>query len=240
MRVKYLVSMSVGLGLLCCSLPVQAADQTVPGAGNGAAVSLSNQSPLVQSAVHLVERKITRLRDPLLKSATQDAVTNSTTCVTHRANLSDSQKTALVQQLKNAGLVDPADDATFPGGLKAGVFPPVLNDGSSCPQLPQPFSSAPGSSFGGHHSYPGGLAVHETFNEVSDLNIASGYRRVYGKPGPDGLPVVMQSDDGLYTDQSADISISTDIIIAAPIRHDWAKTIVFQWNSDGTEFKELN
>src|SRR5262249_4826478 len=158
--VKHFVSLCVGLGLLCCSLPVRAADQTVPGAGNGAAISLSNQSPLVQSAVHLIERKIARLRNPLLKSATLDALTNSSTCVAHRANLSDNQKTALVQKLMDAGLVNPADDATFPGGLKAGVFPSVLNDGSPCPQLPQPFSSAPGSVFGGHHSYPGGLPVH--------------------------------------------------------------------------------
>src|SRR5262249_9117020 len=187
MRVKYVVSLGMGLGLFCGSLPVRAADQTVPGAGNGAAISLSNQSPLIQSAVKLLEREIARLRNPLLKSATQDAVTNPTTCVTHRANLSDSQKTALVQKLMDAGLVNPADDATFPGGLKAGVFPPLVNDGGPCPQLPQLFSSAPGSVFGGHHSYPGGLAVHEAFNEGSDLNLASGYRRVYGNTGPGGL-----------------------------------------------------
>ena len=29
-------------------------------------------------------------------------------------------------------------------------------------------------------------------------------------------------------------------MIAAPIWHDWAKTIVFQWNADGSEFPELN
>ena len=34
--------------------------------------------------------------------------------------------------------------------------------------------------------------------------------------------------------------IDQDVIIAAPIWHDWAKTIVFQWFADGTEFKELN
>src|SRR5262249_49217085 len=240
MRVKYLASLGMGLGLFCGSLPVRAADQTVPGAGNGAAVNLSNQSPLVQSAVKLIERGIARLRDPRLKSTTLDALTNPSTCVTHRANLSDSQKSALLQQLKNAGLVDPADDATFPGGLKAGVFPPLVNDGGPCPQLPQPLSSAPGSVFGGHHSYPGGLAVHEAFNEISDLNLASGYRRVYGNSGPKGLPVVKPSDEPAENGQSADFFISPDIITAAPLWHDWAKTMVFQWNSDGTEFKELN
>ena len=37
----------------------------------------------------------------------------------------------------------------------------------------------------------------------------------------------------------SDISIDQDLIIAPPIWHDWAKTIVFQWNADGTEFQEL-
>ena len=205
MRVIHLVSLSVGLGLLFYTLPVRAADQTVPGAGNEAAISLSNQSPLVRSALQLLERKIARLRSPLLKSATLDALTNPSTCITHRANLSDSQRTALLQQLKDAGLVALADDATFPGGLKAGVFPPLVNDGGSCPQLPQLFSSAPGSVFGGHHSYPGGLTVHEAFNEVSDLNFASGYRSIYGNSGPGGLPVVKLSDDSSANEQNADI-----------------------------------
>jgi hypothetical protein len=30
------------------------------------------------------------------------------------------------------------------------------------------------------------------------------------------------------------------VVIAAPIWHDWAKTIVFQWGADGQSFKELN
>jgi hypothetical protein len=38
---------------------------------------------------------------------------------------------------------------------------------------------------------------------------------------------------------TADIFIDEDLIIAAPLWHDWAKTIVFQWNADGTEFQEL-
>src|SRR5260370_1402910 len=78
-----------------------------------------------------------------------------TTCVQHRAGITPAKKAALLQQLLTAGLVDPNDDATFPGGLLAGVFPPILNEGSACPQLPQAFYSAPGSVFAGHHSYPG-------------------------------------------------------------------------------------
>ena len=36
------------------------------------------------------------------------------------------------------------------------------------------------------------------------------------------------------------MAIDQDIILAAPMWHDWAKTIVFQWNTDGSELPELN
>jgi hypothetical protein len=49
-----------------------------------------------------------------------------------------------------------------------------------------------------------------------------------------GLPVIKPNS------QTSDIVIQDDLMIAAPLWHDWAKTMVFQWNSDGTEFAELN
>src|SRR6266851_5084752 len=113
-------------------------------------------------------------------------------------------------------------------------------DASTCPQLPQSFFSAPGSFFGGHHSWPGGLAVHESFNDVSGLNLANGYRRVYGY-SQGGFPVINPSNvSPLVSGAPADILLSEDVMIAAPIWHDWAKPMVFQWNSDGTEFLELS
>ena len=39
---------------------------------------------------------------------------------------------------------------------------------------------------------------------------------------------------------AADIAIDQDIMIAAPIWHDWAKTMVYQWTETGGEFPELN
>src|SRR5262249_43262253 len=36
------------------------------------------------------------------------------------------------------------------------------------------------------------------------------------------------------------VFIDQDVILAAPMWHDWAKTLVFQWNVDGSEFTELN
>lgn len=228
----------IWLGLLSMSLgfvaqPVRA-DQTVPGAGNATAIALSDKSPMVQSAKAFLLGQINNIGNATIRVVTLDAIGNPQTCVTHRAGLTASDKQTIVQQLIAAGLVDTADGSTFPGGLIAGVFPPLLNDGSACPQLPQTFFSAPGSFFGGHHSWPGGLAVHESFNDVSNLNLARGYRRVYGQTGSKGLPVIGDESDG------SGVFLSQDVAIAAPIWHDWAKPMVFQWNSDGSEFLELS
>jgi hypothetical protein len=238
-------------GVLCLGLlgaifgwaaqPARAADQTVPGPGNAAAMSLSNKSPMVQSAREFLIKNIKQIDNDDIQSATFDAIANPKTCVTHRAGVRDSDKDAILQKLLAAHLVDPNDNATFPGGLRAGVFPPLLEDGSACPQIPQTFFSAPGSFFGGHHSYPGGLAIHEVFNDVSNLNFANGYRRVYGHSNEDGFPVInLTRDSTLVSDRPVDIFLSEDVTIAAPIWHDWAKSIVFQWNSDGSEFLELS
>lgn len=237
MRAKcFLPMLLLGISLLLFPTPALAADQTQPGGGNGVAVKLSQRSPLVQSAQQFLVQQLQSVQNGTIKAATLDAINNPQTCVAHRAGVTNSQKTAILQRLISAGLVDQADNNTFPGGLIAGIFPPLLQDGSGCPQLPQAFYSAPGSSFNSHHSYPGGLVVHESFNDISDLNLVIGYSRVYGNPQSSGLPIVNPST----SQQSTDLPFSLDVIIAAPIWHDWAKSVVFQWNSDGTEFQELN
>jgi len=86
-----------------------------------------------------------------------------------------------------------------------------------------------------HHAYPGGLPVHEAFNNLSNLSFANNYRLIYGQTNRNGLPVI-NPEHKLHSD----IYISDDLLIAAPIWHDWAKSIVFQWHTDGTEFSELN
>jgi hypothetical protein len=221
---------------LAASVPLvaRAADQTVPGAGNAAAAKLAAASPLVRSALRHLQQNAERVRDAKLHHATVDALFNPSTCIAHRAGVDAAGKSTILDELLQAGLYAPTDAANFPGGALAGVFPPVLSDGTSCPQLPQPFGSAPGSVFGGHHSYPGGLPIHETFNDISDLHLAAGYRQVYGNSRGDGLPEIGEGHGG------DDITIDEDIILAAPLWHDWAKPLVFQWNSDGSEFAEFN
>ncbi len=115
------------------------------------------------------------------------------------------------------GLAAPAvaDDQTEVGAGNeeaaqlAGIFPPLLEDGTECPRLPQPFFSAPGSSYGGHHSFPGGLVVHETFNDLSGIQLAAGYRRVYGSSScPSEAPATTMITGVLATRGPEDITSS--------------------------------
>jgi hypothetical protein len=228
---------SCGLAAVVLSFAVSfsSAQQIQPGAGNAAAVALAQKSPEVQSAYNFLLSQARLLKNARLRNQTLDALSNPRTCVTHRAGVDANKKNEILQQLVSAGLINSADGAAFPGGALAGVFPPVLDEGSKCPHLPQAFFSAPGSVFGGHHSYPGGLPVHESNNDISDENLAEQYRSVYGNSFF-GLPTVSREPVG----KTPGFVIDQDIIVGAPLWHDWAKSIVFQWNADGTEFPELN
>jgi len=214
------------------------AGEPVPGAGNVAAAEVASSSALVSSARKLLSSRIAKINDRTLAATVRDLIENPSVCVRHRANESVASKQAIIAALNTAGLYSLPDAAEFRGGVSAGVFPPVVGAGSACPHLPQPFHAAPGSGFGGHHSYPGGLVLHETVNEFIYAGLASSYRRVYGHTGPGGLPVVAPGDRD--ADDKADQLIDQDIVLAAPLLHDWAKTLVFQWNADGTEFAELS
>src|SRR5262249_48353885 len=106
--------------------------------------------------------------------------------------------------------------------IKAGVFPPAAQvDGKACSVAPQPYGSAPGSTYTAHHPYPGGLAVHAAFNTRT-------------------AEAVARIDRENYVSGGESLGIDADIVLAAPMWHDWAKTFVFQWNADGSEFTELN
>jgi hypothetical protein len=233
-----MAALSLASGAL--SSTARAADQTVPGAGNAEAARLAASSALVQSARRFIARRITTIGDRTLAGNVRALVEDRQVCIRHRASETPASKQAIVDKLAAAGLLAPADAAAFPGGALAGVLPPVLDAGTACPHLPQPFFSAPGSVFGGHHSYPGGLPIHESFNDLSDTSFSANYRRVYGHPGADGLPVIAAADGDRDADDRVDVDIDEDIIVAAPLLHDWAKPLVFQWNADGTEFAEFN
>lgn len=95
----------------------------------------------------------------------------------------------------------------------AGIFPP----GTGGTAIVQPFWSAPGSDLNSHHSYPGGLLAHELFNST----MAANFERTY---------------DAVYFDARA--SVDRDTVVAAAFYHDIMKTVVFQFNDDGTFLRE--
>jgi hypothetical protein len=97
----------------------------------------------------------------------------------------------------------------------SGIFPPGTETG----KLVQPFWSAPGSDLQSHHSYPGGLLVHELFNST----MAANFSRTY---------------DAVYFDNAA--RVNRDVTVAAALYHDIMKTVVFQFNDDGTLLPELS
>jgi hypothetical protein len=212
-----------------------------PGPGNALAIKQAESSALVSSARSLILQTLDGVQDVRAREVTRDAIDNARTCVAHRVGVSESDKAAIFDRLKSEGLVDLADDDKFAGGLILGIFPPLIDDGGQCPRAPQTFWSAPGSVFEGHHSHPGGLAVHVAFNLSSFLSFADNYRRIYGSSvGATGLPTTVQPNRPSPAPAVSDVPISQDIAILAPVWHDWGKIIVFQWNSDGTEFAERN
>ena len=93
------------------------------------------------------------------------------------------------------------------------IFPPGT-DGS---QPVQPFWSTPGSDFNGHHSYPGGLMAHELFNATAAANFGHTYDTI---------------------DFANRRTVDRDLVIAAAFYHDVMKTVVFQYNDDGTLLAE--
>lgn len=78
----------------------------------------------------------------------------------------------------------------------------------------QKFKTAPGSGYGSHHPYPGGLATHVNSNMHITKYICQTYEEVF-----------------FY-------SVHRDIAIAGQALHDISKPFVFQWQEDGSSLKE--
>ena len=104
--------------------PAMAADQTVPGAGNDAADRTAAGSPRVQQAHRFLVEQAHDIKNLDLRAATLDLLQNRRFCITSRVGVDDARKAQILAALAAAGLLNPADDATFPGELKADVFPP--------------------------------------------------------------------------------------------------------------------
>ena len=143
-RKSLAVAVSLALFGFFAVAALGAAENAVPGVGNALAIEISDKSALVRSAKADIDQRIREIKNAQLRTATEDAIDNPATCVRHRSGLDAGAKAAIVRRLTSEGLADPEDDSRFPGGLLAGIFPPLNADGSDCPQLPQVFTLGAG------------------------------------------------------------------------------------------------
>jgi hypothetical protein len=66
---------------------VDAANQAELGAGNQAAITIAEKSPMVRSAFDFLTTRAQAIHDPSIRLATLDAITNPQTCIAHRVGL---------------------------------------------------------------------------------------------------------------------------------------------------------
>jgi hypothetical protein len=174
--------------------------------GNRQAVAVAQRSPLAAEAYEALLTLAAALPDATLSTATLDLLRNPAPSYQLRSP-SAADREAVRQELLAEGLLPERTTVD-------GIFPPVAD----ARQAPQPLWAAPGSSYGAHHAYPGGLGLHEWFNALLAGQYATSYRTVYG---------------------TADASPERALLLGGPpLWHDIPKVSVFQWLPDGSELAE--
>lgn len=118
-------------------------------------------------------------------------------------SVAKSDEKALVAELRKAKLLDEK---------AAGIFPACADPG----RAPQPSWSAPGSGWGSHHAYPGGLATHVAFNVAGARALCENYKAVF------------------------DMDVDKDVALASQLLHDVHKPWVFQWKDDASCLPEAS
>lgn len=160
-------------------------------------VDMAKHSEVVQTAYHMITTAAEKLRNPTLRKTVLDILDNPV------PTLDLTAEAATLAALKTQGLID--NDRT-------NLYPTLANS----TKAPQPFWSAPGSGYGSHHAYPGGLCTHVALNVALAESLYAHYENV----------------DGLKLDY--------DDAIGGEILHDLHKPWVFQWEADGSCRKELS
>lgn len=181
---------------------------TVPqglSAANARAAALAAASPRVRQLYGRVETLAASIGDATLR-ADVTALLQTATPRYQQHYATPEQQAALRDALALEGFVK-ADEPL------QGIFPLAPGERAL------PFWAAPGSETGGHHSYPGGLCMHELFNASMGEQFCQTYDRLYfGGHG----------------------SVDRDTAVAAALYHDIMKVVVFQYHDDGTFFKEAS
>jgi hypothetical protein len=176
-------------------------------AGNQQAMNLARKSSRIMATNDAILMMADGLADARVRAATIEVLRNPAPLYQLKSPTA-ADKEAVRQELLAAGLI--SDQVTV-----RGIFPPVGDPH----EAPQAFWSAPGSTYAGHHAFPGGLALHEHVNASVARQWVDAYDQDYG----------LVSESG---------AIDPSIAAAAPLWHDINKVTVFQWNDDGSELVE--
>lgn len=165
---------------------------------------MAERSEMVKNAYRYVVATAGEIQDGALRRAVQEAVANPAPRVMTQFSGGRDVESVL-QKLADQGLVT---EQALHGTVA--LIPP-LDDPATAPQS---WLSAPGSGYGSHHSYPGGLSTHIAANVKTAVALQRTYREVYG------------------------YELNRDVIIAAQTLHDLHKPWVFQWQADGASLPE--
>jgi hypothetical protein len=163
--------------------------------------AMAEASAPVSAAWANIQATAMDIRNPAIRTAVREILDNPAPTVTK--GMSGSDKKAIYRDLTGQGLLKDVAEKDF--------LPPV----SDSAKAPQPFYSAPGSGYGSHHAYPGGLATHTDLNVRVSIGLHDGYSSVYN------------------------YLLDRDVVIAAQLLHDLHKPWVFQWGADGASRGEL-
>lgn len=174
---------------------------------NARAAQIAHASPFIRARYAQVLHLVHSMGDAKLREDVQRLIDDPAPRYARKYPTPES-RTALRDALAREGFVSADAPVT-------GIFPPHTDTG----RVVQPFWSAPGSDLNSHHSYPGGLLVHELFNSTMAANFEHTYDAIYFEGGR---------------------RVNRDVVISAALYHDIMKTVVFQFNDDGTLLEELS
>lgn len=183
--------------------------------GNDRAQQIADGSAPARNAFKYIRQQIATMRNPKLRRLTAGLIADPVPTYQARSPL-PADRERVLSELRAANLL-PAETSV------EGVFVPVKNPNRGA----QSFLAAPGSYYAtatvsaGHHAYPGGLAVHTAYNLRAGLDMVKNYRLQYASSTP-----------------GVSFAIDRDVVICAIVLHDVMKTLVFQWNEDGSQFLE--
>ena len=160
-------------------------------------IAMAEKSAYVQSAYAYLLKVVSEIKDTAIRQSTTAILQNPAPRLMELYP-TDREKENVKQRLVSAGYLKP--DVAYDQFL-----PPY----KTTDQAVIPFYAAPGSGYGSHHSYPGGLATHIAVNVKAALGFYNAYKDVYGW------------------------TMDRDIVIAAQVLHDLHKPWVFQWQENG-------